>query len=283
MRVSKFWIFLLLILVVFAVTPQDLLERDISAFTRGKMSFSNKSPKQLEIETYDSIYEAFINLNDSIYVSKKLTSDQVFDIREKVISDNPEIFYLDYESSKYWSNGKLEFKYIDTKENILDMRKRIDEKANYVLSKIIKPDMSDLEKELAIHDYIVLSTEYDIDNYNKNTIPHSSHNVEGVLMDGRAVCEGYAKTFKMLLDKVGIESVIVSSQTMNHAWNMVLLDGEYYHVDATWNDPVPDRAGKVRHRYFNVSDRKMMQGDHRWNQEEYPKATNENYSHMWEK
>lgn len=283
MRISKFWIFLLLILAVFAVVPQDILDKDILSFNRVEVPFSNKSPEQIEVKTYDAIYDAFTNLKDQIYVSKKLTSDQVFDIREKVISDHPEIFYLDYESSRYWSNGKLEFKYIDTKENITEMRTKIDEKANYVLSKIITPEMSDFKKELAIHDYIVLNTKYDIDNYNKNTIPHSSYNVQGVLIDGKAVCEGYAKTFKMLLDRVGIESMVISSPTMNHAWNLVLLNGEYYHVDVTWNDPVPDRTGKVRHMYFNVSDRKMMQGEHKWKLEDYPKATSENYSYMWGK
>ena len=283
MRISKFWIFLLLILAVLAIAPQDLLEQDILSFNKIEMPFSNKSPEQIEEETYNAIYEALSKLNDHIYVSKKLTSDQVFDIREKVLDDNPEMFYLDYEASKYWSNGKLEFIYIDSIEKITNMKREVEERSNYILSKCIKTGMSDYEKELAIHDYIVLNTKYDLANYDKNTLPDSAYNVYGTLIEGIAVCEGYAKTFKMLLNKLGIESIVVSAPEINHAWNMVLLDGEYYHVDVTWDDPVPDKTGEVRHLYFNLSDKKMMQGEHRWDQEKYPKATNEKYSYMWGK
>lgn len=120
----------------------------------------------------------------------------------------------------------------------------------------VSDSMNDFEKAKAIHDYIVLNTSYDYDNYLLNKIPFDSYSVYGVLVKRRAVCEGYAKTYNMLLREVGIESYYVSGKGNGkpHAWNYVVINGTGYHVDTTWDDPVPDRAGYVRHKYFMLSD-----------------------------
>ena len=286
MRRSKFWIFLSLIIGGILFLPKNILDinlLDKAEFISSKVDlpFLGTGPEYSDEETYDMIYDAFMNLDDEIRLSSKAESDEVFNIRDKVIEDHPEIFYLDYEESKYWTNGVLEFKYIDSKENITEKRKEIEKKSNYIISKIINPDMSEFEKELAIHDFLVLNTRYDVENYEKGTIPTSSYNVDGILLKGVGVCEGYAQTFKMLLEKVGIESIIVSEPRINHAWNMVKIDGKYYHVDVTWDDPVPDKQGRVLHTYFNTSDRKMLQGKHVWDQTKYPKCVSEDYSYIW--
>ena len=281
MRRSRFWIFILVILSGFLILPKEILNLDISSFNQIDIPLLGGAPEYTNEETYDLIYQALEDLSDEIKLSPNLTSDEVFDIRDRVIEDHPEVFYLDYENSKYWTNGKLEFSYVDTKENIKEKRQKIESKSNYIISKIIKPEMSDFEKELAIHDFIVLNTKYDLQNYENDTIPVSSYNVDGILLKGIGVCEGYAQTFKYLLDKVDIKSIVVSEPRINHAWNMVKLDGEYYHVDVTWNDPVPDRQGRVLHTYFNTSDRKMLQGKHIWNQNKYPACTSEKYSYIW--
>lgn len=288
MKRGCFFTFLLFIISGIMFLPEDLLdksiiEENIEKISKTDIPFLNQSPEYTHEETYDLIKSALINLDDEVKLSTNLTSDEIFDIRDRVISDNPEIFYLDYENSKYWSNGVLDCRYIDSKENIMEKKQKIESKANYIISKIIKPEMNEFEKELAIHDFLVLNTRYDVKNYENNTIPTSSYNIDGVLLNGVAVCEGYAQTFKMLLEKVGIESIVVSEPRINHAWNMVKIDGEYYHVDVTWNDPIPDRQGRVLHTFFNVSDRRMLQGKHIWDQEKYPACTSEKYSYMWGK
>lgn len=288
MKRGCFFTFLLFIIAGLMLLPENLLdksliEENIEKISKTDIPFLNQTPEYSQEETYDLIKNALVNLDDEVKLSTNLTSDEIFDIRDRVISDNPEIFYLDYENSKYWSNGVLECKYIDSKENIIEKKQKIESKTNYIISKIIKPEMNEFEKELAIHDFIVLNTRYDVKNYENNTIPMSSYNIDGVLLNGVAVCEGYAKAFQMLLNKVGIESIIVSEPRINHAWNIVKIDGEYYHVDVTWNDPIPDRQGRVLHTFFNVSDRKMLQGKHIWDQEKYPACTSEKYSYIWGK
>lgn len=117
--------------------------------------------------------------------------------------------------------------------------------------------MTDLEKALVVHDYLVYKSEYDYDNYLNGTIPYDSYYCGGILVNGRGVCNGYARAFEYFMYREGIECYMISSTEMNHAWNIVSIDGRYYHVDCTWDDPVQDRLGKVQHKYFLVSDSAM--------------------------
>ncbi|MDE7433438.1 MAG: leucine-rich repeat protein [Lachnospiraceae bacterium] len=150
-------------------------------------------------------------------------------------------------------------------------KERLDE----VLS-TVKSNMSDVEKVLAIHDWIVKKCQYDYDNYIQDTIPYISYFKEGVLRRGIAVCNGYANAMKFLLEKVGIESYIVSSYDMEHAWNIVKVDGKWYHVDATWDDPVGEKDDYVIHTYFLKSDDEIKKLNHYgWN-EDAEKCTDSN-------
>lgn len=227
-------------------------------------------------DIYNSIYKSLINLEDSVDLSKYGTpkSSEVFDIRKKVLDDHPEIFYFTHENSFYWSNGKLEFKYIDSKESIKKMICELDKKVNHVLSTYISNSMSEIEKVIAIHDYLVLNTEYKISN-------DHDFDVYGVLVKGRGVCQGYTTSMKLLLNKVGIDSTYVASPAMNHIWNIVNIDGENYQLDATWDDPVPNREGVVRYSYLALSDSEMGK-DHTWDKSSVPKCDSDKYKYMRE-
>lgn len=133
---------------------------------------------------------------------------------------------------------------------------QVDEKVNEILS-VVSDDMTDLEKALAIHDYFVYSAEYDYDNYLNNTIPSESYSSAGLFMKGTGVCNAYAYGYQYIMTKLGIECYVTSSDSMNHAWNIIKLNNKYYHVDCTWDDPVPDTKGRVLHSHFLASDSKM--------------------------
>lgn len=100
--------------------------------------------------------------------------------------------------------------YREDKNLIREKVARVEKKIDEILNEIINDDMSELHKELMIHDYIVSTTKYDMRVEDIETMPVDSYNIYGLLINGRAVCEGYAGTMKVLLDRVGIDSMIVS-------------------------------------------------------------------------
>lgn len=125
------------------------------------------------------------------------------------------------------------------------------------IDSLITEDMSDLQKALAVHDYFVYRFEYDYDNYLNGTVPSESYQCSGLLLNGKGVCEAYTRAYEYFMERAGVECFYTSSSAMNHAWNIVNIDGQYYHVDCTWDDPVYDRFGQVLHKHFLVSDEAM--------------------------
>ncbi len=225
---------------------------------------------------YNSIYNALVNLEDSVNLSKYGVPDslEVFNIRKKVLDDHPEIFYFKYEDSVYWSNGKLEFKYIDSKDKIKDMINQLNKKVENIFGKNISKSMTDIEKVMAIHDYLILNTKYSSED-------NSAFDVYGILIKGKGVCQGYAMSMKLLLNKVDIDSIYVTSEKMNHMWNIVDIDGYKYQLDCTWDDPLPDREGVIRYSYLALSDSEMGK-DHVWDKSKYPECNSDKYRYMRE-
>lgn len=114
--------------------------------------------------------------------------------------------------------------------------------------------MPEEEKALIIHDYIVSHSEYDT--------TYSTYNAEGIFMRGIGVCQSYAFAYMYIMNALGIECHFVPSTEMGHAWNLIRVDGSYYHVDCTFDDPVTDRFGLASHRYFLLSDAAISQNGH---------------------
>ncbi|MBC8590187.1 DUF5050 domain-containing protein [Wansuia hejianensis] len=240
----------------------------------------------LEEELYSKIYDGLINLEDNINIqSFNIPISKITDIYFKVLGDNPQIFYTGGLKYSYNLDSKIVIniypKYIYDKTVIQSKTKELDNKVDKIISSVIKPNMSEFEKEKAIHDYIVLNTKYDQKNYENGTIPKDSYNAYGILVKGIGVCQGYSEAMKLLLDKIGIDCIVLAAPEMDHAWNIVTIDGKKYHVDATWNDPIPDRKGLVRYKYLNVCDEEMKK-THIWDYDKYPKCTSRDYSFLWD-
>ena len=114
--------------------------------------------------------------------------------------------------------------------------KTIYDKANSIIKKVIKPTMSEYEKEMALYEYVINNIEYDYElRYGTGERDRKSKIYEA-LYNNRGVCGGYAVVMKLLLNIVGIECDIVGGALEPHAWNLVRIDGDYYHLDATSRD-----------------------------------------------
>ncbi len=108
---------------------------------------------------------------------------------------------------------------------------------------------------LALHDWLVVNCAYDLSVEKTDTLDGSSppFTAVGALVNGSAVCMGYARGYQMLCEAAGIETFFIVSERMNHAWNAVWLDGELLFIDCTYDDPVPDRPGVAGHQYFLIN------------------------------
>lgn len=149
-----------------------------------------------------------------------------------------------------------------------------------IIDTVIDDDMSDYEKELAIHDWIVDWADYDKEAYNnspKAKPDPDNDNPYGVIFQKKAICSGYTSTFQLFMDLLGIECISVKGVYQNtsgeHAWNMVRLDREWYCVDVTWDDPSGGiQSTSTKHQYFNVTSQYMRETKHQWDESTTPIA-----------
>ena len=135
----------------------------------------------------------------------------------------------------------------------------------------IPEDATEAEKVKFVNDYLVVHTKYNLNSKANAHTPYS------VLVNGEGVCEGYALAALLMFEELGIEAkYVIGDAGGPHAWNLVKVDGQWYHLDVTWNDPVPDQGDKVHYNYFLITDEKLKK-DHQWIEADYPKTAVENY------
>jgi len=161
-----------------------------------------------------------------------------------------------------------------TPESLAKKDKQIYDRCTEIIGRCITEGMTDYEKEWAIYCWLIRNIVYDWRHQDpsRNT-PRDSYGPYGGLVNGEAVCLGFATSFQLLMDMLDVECITVVGAAFNssesHAWNMVRLDGEWYCVDATW-----DMGRSPQYcNYFNVTSDYMAKSDHQWDYENTPMAT----------
>lgn len=142
-----------------------------------------------------------------------------------------------------------------------EIRKVIDD----FIYNYIKPEMTDFEKEMMIIKYLVANTTYaEEEEYNDSPSINDSYKAYGALVRGRATCSGYAKAFDLMAKNCGLSTNVVTGIARNaknveaaHAWNQIYLDGDWYNVDVTWEDPTSNVEvgfNQLFNNYINGTD-----------------------------
>ena len=192
----------------------------------------------------------------------RMEGKELTDVFLKLRLDCPEIFFVSGFHFRYYpdsANAELSPEYLFDKNKIKDHQKAM--KAR--VEKLVRPavTMAELEKEQYVHDFICQNVRYD------KLKKSYSHEILGPLGQGVGVCEGIAKTVKILCDQLGIWCIVVISEAnpeknikYRHAWNIVKIGGAYYHLDATFDNTL-SHMGPVRYDYFNLDDGKVFR-DH---------------------
>lgn len=144
----------------------------------------------------------------------------------------------------------------------------------------VSKEQSAYKKEKKIHDYLVENVAYGYPE-GVDSEDSTAYNAYGALVQGKAVCNGYAQAMKLLCDLSGVECELITGQAdgENHAWNLIHLDDDqWYHVDVTWDDPEPDDPDRLLYSYFNLDDTQMAQS-HAWKAADFVPAEGTKYQY----
>lgn len=210
------------------------------------------------------LYEQIMKRSEEIDISAYgLNAESLRSLVSGVLNDHPDLYFVDQKYSYYSGSAgitKVVFTYRD------DFDDAAFQSAVAAALGAVDSGAGDLEKAIVLHDYLAVNCEYDYENYLNESIPADSYTAYGTLVKHTAVCQGYALTYKYLLNQMGIECYMVTSAKMNHAWNLIKLDGSYYQVDVTWDDPTWDMVGRVIHTNMLCSDAAFEdpKGHHDW-------------------
>ena len=202
-----------------------------------------------------------VNVNNEVVTLSYISEAEAILVTQAFYADFPELFwarpeylYATNSSGEHLCVG-VQLGYNNHASDLEQSKKNFLDAADAILEGL-PAGGSDFDKELYLHDALITKVTYDI-----NTV--SEQNAYGALIDGRAVCAGYAFAFQYLLMRAGIESFYVTgtSHKENHAWNIAKIDGDWYFVDPTWDDPVGSTYSP-HYAYFNLTT-SAMGADHR--------------------
>lgn len=207
--------------------------------------------------------------------SYQIDKGDIYGAFSAVLNRHPELYYVDTYLRYSYNNASncvtaLQITYLSYDEDA------IESEVEDVLS-MIDENMSDVEKVLFIHDYLCVDVEYAYADYNNDSVSKDAHNLKGALLDKIAVCDGYASAFQYYMSRLSIPCNIITgtSNGGDHAWNQVCLDGKWYLVDVTWDDPVWDFYGNVQKNYFLKSADAFS--SHAWSENDYEICSDTTY------
>lgn len=269
-------VLLVVAFVLYNFVPAIAEKKNIEYGSYQQKNLFGSNALNLTDQFADKIKDNWDELKDRINIeSFNIHKDEVGELYFAVLNDNPEYFYVSGYFTYSYSIGSGNVKDINVdyhyeKNEIASLKTKFNAAIDKALE-VIQPLMNEEQKVLAIHDYLALNCEYNrLFFENVDLIDKESYTAYGCLVKNLAVCQGYSYAFKLLMNDLGIECSIVTSDQMNHAWNMIRLNGEYYHIDVTWDDPMTkssdnkhvDLLGKVSHTYFLLTDEQMLENDH---------------------
>ena len=164
--------------------------------------------------------------------------------------------YNSYTSIKtlFDDTGKVQIlvKHLYSKKEITVIEDYVDS----LFENVIKEKMTAEEKIRALHDYVINNTKYDAHRANYGTSDYDSARILGIIYDNYAICSAYADIMAVFLNRLNLPNFKVSSES--HVWNVVYLNGQWLHIDLTWDDPITTTGRDILdHSYFLIDNNKL--------------------------
>ncbi len=271
------WLFTTVLLIVCCTATGLAAENQANLEKNGTTYGSNEDYS----EAIDYIVGKIQSNTTKIEVEQfKINASDFSELWDEVIYSNPAVYNISTKAKytkRTYSNGNSYIGSI-TPNYLTGIDKAAFTKEYVKMMSVINDDMSDMEKVLAIHDYIVAQCTYDL-QANPDDLSCTSFSMYGTVVKKKSVCQGYALTFLSAMKDLGIECNIVTGG--NHAWNQVKINNKWYHIDCTWDDPQGSMNGSVSHTYFLKSDTFMasnIDGSyHVWNTNDFEKCTDKSF------
>lgn len=209
-----------------------------------------------EKNVYDTVYEALSSYKSSVFIYENIETERIFELVRLVISCHPEIFWSKGDCT-YSSNGNLSFDYPYTRQEAEEKNALIEKKAKEVIERI-NSSADEYELSLEIFDYIAENTSYNYSASENVNAYFESSTIEGVFLNGKAICSGYSRAYQYLLSLVGIDSIMITGNAQTptgdgaHAWVAQQVDKEIYFTDPTWGDSYENSTDNdfISHVYF---------------------------------
>ena len=226
------------------------------------------------IEDLLNIMYTIINskTTDFTFYCPKEYTDCINDMKE-ITKDKTLLTHLNNFVHPFNSFSSIEASISDSGEIIIKVNylyteeesKQIIDKVRELLNTLITKDITeDYAKIKTIHDYIINNTKYDLDNLEEM----KSHTAYGPLFNNLATCNGYTDLMAIFLTEMGYVNYKVATTKENndttegHVWNAVKIDGEWLHLDLTWDDPVSsDGSNYLYHKYFLIDTEELKTAD----------------------
>ena len=247
-----------------ALSSENLLDN-----YKDKYAYNTLTRKQKDL--YAKIFDAAAAYKEKVYMSyeDEISGNDVEMAYWAFDRDNPQFFWLanGYRFVMLGNNvTTIYMEYSRTREQAEQIQPTFDAEAQKIIDKALAQDNL-FDRVLVIHDALTERTIYDAN------APSYKSEADGPLVYGKALCEGYSKAFMYLCQAVGIPCICIEGYAgEDHMWNMLKLDGEWYHMDVTWDD-----AGT--YEYFCIPEKKMTVDHTISNPFPIPEATATKYSY----
>ncbi len=216
----------------------------------------------------ENVYQGLLACSNRIDVSALKCSVDDFDaFYSNVINDNPDLFYVSSSYRYYYNQSSQQVTAVvpcyAMSQGEIEAAQAIFNAGVQKALREVDPSMPDLQKALTIHDYIcayaIYPQIYDENGYYSEALDLDIyHSAYGFFKDCTAVCAGYSLTFSYLMHQLGIDCEYASSGDMEHAWNKVKIDGNWYNVDITYDNAdmvdAENTYGLAYHSCFLKSD-----------------------------
>ena len=241
-------------------TPEPLQyltqERIVELSDSGKRFFLSQHTDERFLTVFDTVYRGVLAHEERIELPVEITNEEASTINRLLQLDFPELFYFSFLNRYFYRGNDRDRIYSIEVSYCMDQAEA--EAAQEELKAVVWPilqaaeGLSDYEKEKLVHDHVIQNCKYDLD------APHP-RNIYGALVNGRAVCAGYAHAMTYLLRKLDIPCAYLSGisideegNTESHGWNLVCISGVWALLDATWDDPTGGED-MLTHTYFNLN------------------------------